>query len=237
MLRAEGQRCGTGIILVDGDGDNLICTSLEANGTMAVGQVEDGEAAIAAAAVMMLQMEVPDAANRRAVALAKKHGVTVMLNYAPARETELLLDADIGILVVNESEAENLTRMPVSGPEAAAVAAVQLAARGPATVIVTLGGQGSVVLSEGASRHYPPMPVEVKDATAAGDSYCGTLAACLAEGMALPVAVTYATAAGALCVSVAGRFRPFLAGRRSRRFCRNGSRERGCGALRLFLRM
>lgn len=204
VLQSAGQRCGAGIILVDDRGDNLICTSLEANGAMTAEQVDAAEGAIAAAAVLMLQMEVPDAANRKAVALARKHGVTVMLNYAPARDTDLPLDGDIGILVVNESEAENLTGMPVSGPEAAAVAAARLGARGPGTVIVTLGDQGSVVLHEGASRHYPAIPVETVDATAAGDSYCGMLAASLAAGMELPGAVAYATAAGALCASVAG---------------------------------
>lgn len=199
-----GQRCGTGIILVDEAGDNLICTSLEANGTMTEEQIEAAETVIEAADVLMLQMEVPDAANRRAVALARKHGTTVLLNFAPARETELPVDADIGILVVNESEAENLTGMPVYGAEAATVAALQLAGRGPETVIVTLGSEGSVAVSRGESRHYPAIPVEAVDATAAGDSYCGTLAACLAMGMELPVAITFATAAGALCVQVAG---------------------------------
>ncbi len=199
-----GERCGTGIIIVDPQGDNLICTSLEANGRMTAEQVEAAEPAFREAAVLMLQMEVPDEANRMAIKLAKKHDVTVILNYAPACEPTLPLDSDIDILVVNESEAENLASMPVSGPEAAAVAALMLGAKGPGTVIITLGGQGSVVWHDGGSRHFPPIPVEVADTTAAGDSYCGTLAATLAEGMDLPVAIAYATAAGSLCVEVEG---------------------------------
>ncbi|MCD8139654.1 MAG: ribokinase [Planctomycetaceae bacterium] len=199
-----GERSGTGIILVDPNGDNLICTSLEANGRMTPEQVEAAEPAFRTASVLMLQMEVPDEANRTAIALAKRHSVTVILNYAPACESSLPVDRDVDILVVNESEAENLTSMPVSGPEAAAVAALMLGAKGPGTVIITLGGQGSVVCHDGVTRHYPPIPVEVADTTAAGDSYCGALAATLAEGMALPAAIAYATAAGSLCVGVEG---------------------------------
>ncbi|MCD8351349.1 MAG: ribokinase [Planctomycetaceae bacterium] len=199
-----GERCGTGIILVDPQGDNLICTSLEANGRMTTEQVEAAEPAFQEASVLMLQMEVPDEANRTAVKLAKKHNVTVILNYAPARESSLPVDRDIDILIVNESEAENLTSMPVTGPEAAAVASLMLGAKGPETIVITLGSQGSVVWHDGTSRHYPPIPVEVADTTAAGDSYCGALAATLAEGMELPGAIAYATAAGSLCVGVEG---------------------------------
>ena len=47
----------------------------------------------------------------------------------------------------------------------------------------------------------PAYKVDAVDATAAGDVYCGTLAASLIEGKSMKNAVQYSSAAAALCVT------------------------------------
>ena len=71
-------------------------------------------------------------------------------------------------------------------------------------VIVKLGGQGLVVCDAGGRRHVPAIPVSVVDTTAAGDAFCGALAARLADGAQFDDALHYAIAAGALAVTVLG---------------------------------
>lgn len=204
VRKNPGLLCGTGIILVDANGDNLICTSLEANAHMTAERIDECEKTIAHADLLMLQMEIPDDAIARAILLAKRHGVRVMLNFAPARETRVPLDANVDILVVNETEAENLTGLTLRTRDEVETALRALEKRNHAVVIVTLGGDGCAMAAEGVVSWLPAFPVAVKDVTAAGDTFCGSLAAALARNWPLPEAVRFACAAGALCVTVRG---------------------------------
>jgi ribokinase len=95
---------------------------------------------------------------------------------------------------VNEHEA---TVLGGSDPQA-------LLERVPAAV-VTLGAAGALVLQRGADDiRVPGIEVEVVDTTAAGDTFCGVLAATLAEGTYLTQSVRRATVAASLSVQTAG---------------------------------
>ncbi|MDR1613066.1 MAG: ribokinase [Planctomycetota bacterium] len=200
----EDLPCGTAMIFVDRAGENCIGFTFGANERLSVEQVEKAEAAIAESRVVMLQLEVPDEPMRRAIRLAKRHGAEIMLNYAPIRKTAIQLDRDISILVVNETEAGELLGTGVDTLDQAIEACGKLAGNGHRLTIVTLGANGSVVCENGRPRHCPAFAVEAKDATAAGDSYCGALAAAIAEGRETADAVRFASAAGALCASRLG---------------------------------
>jgi ribokinase len=199
-----GHSCGTGIILVDANGDNCIATALGANELLSAELVDAAEDLIGGSAIVMLQMESPDAAIRRAIDLAAKHGVEVMLNFAPARPSAVVLDASVTYLVVNETEAEGLTGIAVDTIAGADAAARKLAGNGHRTIIVPLGANGCLAFETGAASHYPAFAVEAIDATAAGDSFCGALAAAMAEGFPFAEAVRFASAAGAICASRMG---------------------------------
>ena len=75
---------------------------------------------------------------------------------------------------------------------------------GPDTVVLKLGDKGAWVVNRQLSRHFPAYPVKPTDTTAAGDTFNGALAVCLAEGGSLPRAVEFANAAAALSVTGAG---------------------------------
>lgn len=91
-------------------------------------------------------------------------------------------------------------------PAAVEAALAALAALGARSVVMTCGPAGAHVWESGAGhRHVPPTAApSVVDQTGAGDCFAGTLAARIALGDALPVAVRMAAAAAALSVQGQG---------------------------------
>jgi ribokinase len=75
---------------------------------------------------------------------------------------------------------------------------------GPRTVILKLGDQGCLLLDEAGPRHFPAFPVEVRDTTAAGDTFNAALAVALAEERAMKDAIPFANAAAAISVTRLG---------------------------------
>ncbi|MDO8972284.1 MAG: PfkB family carbohydrate kinase, partial [Saprospiraceae bacterium] len=71
-------------------------------------------------------------------------------------------------------------------------------------LVVTLGAQGCRVLSGGQDQCIPAFRVQAIDTTAAGDAFNGGLAVATARGLALPAAVRFASAVGAISVTRLG---------------------------------
>jgi ribokinase len=207
-LVAEDGTAGTGVatIVLDAEGDNSIIVVPGANGRVGRADVERAAEAIAAADLLMLQLEVPLEAVLRAAEIARAAGARVLLNPAPAPAgplpDELLRLVDV--LTPNETETHSLTGLSVAGDESAARAAAALRARGVGAVVLTLGARGALLASDQRTVHVPGYVVQVVDTTAAGDAFCGALAAQLARGRPLDAAVGYANAAGALATTVLG---------------------------------
>ncbi|TLN14689.1 carbohydrate kinase family protein, partial [bacterium] len=96
----------------------------------------------------------------------------------PAQQLDGLL-SNVDVLIASRPEAEKMSACPT--PEAAIA---QLAARGPATIAVTLGKRGSL-LWDGERLHEVPAfdPERIVDTTGAGDAFAAGLVAGMAEGM------------------------------------------------------
>ncbi|MFC4051770.1 carbohydrate kinase family protein [Actinomadura syzygii] len=92
----------------------------------------------------------------------------------------------------NEEQAAAMTGE--DDPEKAARA---LLARGPSTVVVTLGGDGSIVATAAGVHRLPALPVEVVDTTGCGDAYCAGFITGLAHGRDVLEAARWGTAAAA----------------------------------------
>jgi len=151
--------------------------------------------------VLLLQNEIPEAANLAAARAAKAKGARVVLNAAPARSMTPDLAALVDVLVVNRVEAEMLSGVPVTNRAEASHAARQLAARHRA-VIVTLGSDGLVLMEQGAEPEpLPAVKIEAISSHGAGDCFCGALAAELAAGRTIREAADFARRAAALFVS------------------------------------
>ena len=75
---------------------------------------------------------------------------------------------------------------------------------GPRIVIITLGEDGAFVSDGETEFRIESFPISVVDTTAAGDAFCGAFAASFASGAALPDAVRFGCAAGALACTRLG---------------------------------
>lgn len=191
LVRTAGAPTGTAMIAVDDAGENTIIVDAGANGELiALGHADT--VAIAEAGVLVMQLEIPLPTVAAAARAAREAGTTVILNAAPIADLPTGLLDDVDILVVNEHEAAHLA----GSGEVRALARV---------VIVTLGAAGAVLHRRGSTDVTVAAPsVTAVDATGAGDTFCGALAASLAEGTALESAVRFAVAAASLSVQRAG---------------------------------
>ncbi|MEW1752998.1 ribokinase [Streptomyces angustmyceticus] len=197
-------RTGTAMIIVDPDGDNSIVVSPGANAALTPQDVAAAEDTIAAASVVSLQLEIPMESVRAAATAAEQAGTRVVLNPSPAPEAAALapgLLAAADPLVVNEHEARQLSGLTDGTPAAWAQA---LRDRGARSVVVTLGGDGALVLDDGGAAEVPGVRVKAVDTTGAGDAFTGALATRLARGDSLPEAARFAVRVGAAAVTKPG---------------------------------
>jgi len=104
----------------------------------------------------------------------------------------------------NETEAEILTGMKVTGPDDAIRVASELRTRGVKWVVITLGSQGAVISGPGLEEWIPALPVKALDTTAAGDVFNGAFAVAIAEGMHQLTAVKFACNAATISVTRLG---------------------------------
>lgn len=191
LLREVDAATGTALIAVDDSGENTIIVEAGANAVLTELGAADATA-IAAASVLVMQLEIPLPTVIAAARIARGPATTTILNAAPIRDLPDELLADLDVLVVNEHEAAYLAR----DGDVTALAPV---------VIVTLGADGAVLHRRGQPEFRAPAPrVTAVDATGAGDTFCGALAAAIAERMLLDDAVRFAIAAASLSVQAAG---------------------------------
>lgn len=151
--------------------------------------------------LVVLQNEIPDAANIAIAGKARQAGAGVILNAAPARPIPDGLASLVNILVANRGEASVLAGQPVHDIKSAMDAASILCRQVP-KVIITLGAEGAVHMRTGGrAEHQPAFKAQVVSAHGAGDFFIGALAKQMAAGSEFEAAIHYAQAAGAIFVS------------------------------------
>ncbi len=196
---------GVAPIAVDTDGNNSIVIVTGANDLLTEAEIEAARSTIAAAQIVICQLEIPLEISLAALRVAREEGVTTIFNPAPAKPElpdELYQLSDI--FCPNESETEMLTGMPVSTIEEATAAAKTLLDRGAGKVILTLGERGSLLVTAEETTHVPAPTVKALDTTGAGDSFVGSLAYFIAQGKPLPEAMSRANQIAAVSVQASG---------------------------------
>lgn len=201
----EGTPTGVALIFVDARGENVIVVASGANAALSVADVERALAG-ADRGYLLLQLETPIETVMAAASIAHWHGLTVILDPAPARALPRDLLACVDIITPNESEALALLGRDGATVTLEEAPGVARAVRdlGVGTAIVKLGEKGAFLSSASAEGHFPAPRVEVVDATAAGDTFNGALVVALAEGKDTGAAVAFANVAAALSVTRAG---------------------------------
>ena len=183
---------GAALIAVDARGENQIAVYPGANLSLTPALVEKARPAIAAADVLLAQLETPVDAFLAAASIARRCGVTVILNPAPAAPLPDEAWGLIDILTPNQHEMEELLG---PGPEPERTKGLEM--------IVTKGAEGAVRMTGGRIRSYPAAPARALDTTGAGDAFNGGLAVGAAEhGVA--AGIRLGLRAGAFAVTRAG---------------------------------
>ncbi len=201
---------GVAMIQYDHHGNNTIAVAPGANVDLLPEHLTDTFGLMSTCGLLVLQNELAPETLAALLVEARRQKTHVLLNFAPATTTPLqsLLGANIG-LVVNETEAAMLLGTAVTDVSSAATAADALRKRGFQFAIVTLGAQGCCVRTPTDAFHQPAMPVRAVDTTAAGDTFCGALAAALMavvdwKDETMRQCVRFAAAAAALSTTTAG---------------------------------
>jgi ribokinase len=202
-LRVDSENpSGVALITVDARGENCIVVASGANGNLLPADLPAEK--IENAALVLVQLEIPLQTVEYVAEQASAHGVPVILNPAPACALPDSLLGNVAVLIPNQQEAEMLTGVAIVDKVSAERAAAALAGKGVKTVIITLGGEGALILDQGNFERVAAPAVEAVDTTAAGDVFCGALAVALAEGRLVKEAVGFACAAAALSVTRMG---------------------------------
>ena len=199
--RRPGVATGIASITVSDDGLNSIVLAAGANGTLEPRDVEAAEQLIAEASVLLCQLEVPLPTVAAAIEIAARHGTRVLLNPAPAVPLDPAMLSSVDFLVPNETEAGLLTDTTVDGLATAQSAATALLAQGPKHVLLTLGASGVWLATGDEGWHFAAPRVDAVDSTAAGDTFIGGFAACIAAGGDLSEAIRLGQRAAALSVT------------------------------------
>lgn len=203
QLRTVTEPTGVAVISVDSHGENSIIISAGANGTLSPAHVAAAD--FSGAGVVCLCLEVSSETVLAAARAGHDAGATVMLNLSPfgAVPDELLELTDI--LLLNAHEAADLLGADHQGDWVAARA--HFAERGLPKVLVTLGGEGSVVLDSTSAEpvtKIDPLKVSPIDTTGAGDAFTGAVAEQLAAGSSLVAAARFASVAAAIATTRKG---------------------------------
>lgn len=162
-------------------------------------------------AMVMLQLEIPMEINELVVEYASSKGVPVMLNSAPASALSDDLLAGLSYISPNEHEIQALTGIPIRKEDKRVnrddlrAAAEVLLKKGVKNVLVTLGNGGSALINRNEFLVQPCIDVvDVKDPTAAGDSFVAAFVSGLGTGMNHEQALLFASYTAALTVSRPG---------------------------------
>lgn len=215
----DGVSTGVALIVVDAAGENQIAVGAGANSHVDPEWVRTAlRRAAPELGCVLVSTEITGAAVAAAVRTAAELGVPCLLNPAPVIPEIPDLLRYQPLLTPNTGELADLAAaLPalVPAPVPAAIGsstvrrAVELAT--PLTqhthrpVVVTLGGAGTVIVSEGGRvEQVAARAVTVRDTTGAGDTFNGVLAARLAAGDDLATAVRAANAAASLSVTAIG---------------------------------
>ena len=197
---------GVALILLESGGHNRIVIMSGANARFGEPDVLAASALVADSDIVLFQLEIPIPVVAEVAAVARKSGVTSVLDAGAATlaAVDAGLPALVDIVSPNETEAEVLTGIAVHDLGDAARAASCFHAMGARDVVLKLGVQGAYWSGPAGQLHVPGFPLDAVDTTAAGDAFTACLGVTIASGADMPAAIRRANAAGALACLTLG---------------------------------
>ena len=195
---------GVAFIVVDKQGENSIVVASGANAKLNPADIEAAHHEISCADVLLVQLESPIEAIRKAIKIAHENGATVILNPAPAQPLESDFLHEIDIITPNRVEAEMITGIKVTDEESLRSIVKKFFQYGIRNVFITLGSNGIFAGLPKNMKFIPAYKVSPIDSTGAGDVFSGSLAAFISDGIPLEKAAKMAVASASISVTRMG---------------------------------
>lgn len=196
---------GTALITLDAEGQNDIMVYGGANQAMTTEVLKNADSVFEEIDFLISQFETPQAVTAEAFKQAKEHGVTTILNPAPAHEIlpELLQYTDV--VIPNDSESFVLTGIKITDEDSMLKSAEWFKQQGVKNLLITLGSKGVFYCTSHGHGMVPAFKVKAVDTTAAGDTFIGALASQLDDDLSnVADALVYAQRASSLTVQKMG---------------------------------
>jgi ribokinase len=203
-IRKVENSTGVALITVAQGGANTIVVVAGANQECNQHDVDGALKERKKPGIILLQNEVPKETVEYAIGRAKEAGWQIIYNPAPARKIDDKFLAMVDILTPNETELGILTDMSVASKEDAIFAGEKLLRMGVKKIVVTMGAEGSILITDGKVDVISAISVQAVDSTAAGDCYNGAMAVGIAEGKTLGESLEFAKVAAGLSVTKRG---------------------------------
>lgn len=195
---------GSAQIIVNQHGENTICIYPGANHALHSKHIDHYLDFISTADMLLLQCEIPHVVLKHVLSLAHELNIPVIVNPAPAPHFPIESLSLITYLTPNLKELEQLSGISIVTLHDTEKAAKSLLDAGTKYVIVTLGKEGVLIVTENLIKHIPAPSVNALDTTGAGDCFNGVLASGLLAKMSLEEATTVANQAAAISVTEYG---------------------------------
>lgn len=197
-VQTRGDTTGIAVILVGGQGENVIVVVPGANGLVDEKMAQAALDEMRSGDILLLQQEIPVATLQAALDGARAKGIRTLLNTAPFSADSAALAKKADIVIANEGEFAGLVGRELAGSQLQQAMAERAQQSGQ-TLVVTLGGAGALAATpDGDSFAVPAPKIEPVDTVGAGDTFCGYLAAGLDAGLRLEAAMGRAVRAASL---------------------------------------
>lgn len=197
-------RTGNAIIQNDDEGDNCIVLFGGANQAITKEQVDEVFKDFTNEDYLLIQNEINELSY--IVEKAKEEGMKIILNPSPMNEKIMKLPLDqIDYFILNEIEAMQILKMDkpeeIDGKYIASLLHERFK---DATIVLTLGSEGSVCISDDEYVEQSIYKVKAIDTTAAGDTYTGYFIAGILNGKTIKESMDIASKASAIAVTRQG---------------------------------
>lgn len=204
LVLDEDAPSGTALITVNNDGQNQIVVVPGSNMKLTPGDLQSNIHLFREVSTVIVQLEILEETVATAASLAQESGASFILNPAPAKLLPVELLAQVDYLTPNEIELASLAGMPVTDLASAEQAARKLLSKGVAHIVVTLGAQGALLVTDSGVEQFPTHQVEAVDTTAAGDAFNGAFALALSEEQDIRQAIRFANVTASISVTKLG---------------------------------
>lgn len=196
---------GQAFITVDENGDNAIIIIAGSNGFVTKELIDENAEIIRKSDIVIMQLEIPLNVVEYVKEFALKEGKTVIVDPAPAvSDIPDKFWQGIDYIKPNETELAILTGLKMETREELIEGARVMIRKGVKNVIVTLGGEGCLFVTEEKEEFFPSYKVKAIDTTAAGDSFTAAFALALSQGTDYKEAIRFGQKVSSIVVTRKG---------------------------------